>query len=388
MRHGQVAMAAFATIPDIVATKQAVDKAVQQCCLEIETLARQLESVPADDADGEHYHILLQLVALRQTETALRREETALQRQNVMLRQQELRQKEALLLETKQRMKKNARLFVAMSLLGDLNVVIVNGNDVDPIKLPDDCPQCDNFDACGVPNDNAAATLLQHHQQQLMKFGVPFGRDGYQLYNVHGVAELQYSINAGDGKVYSSTVDGCIAPYALINSRGGSMRQCRIAYMHNIEGCGAVMAVTGCLKGQALISMLGAYAANTYPLMLDITDGVVHHLLQMRGDELLEWFNLTPQQAYLKQAHLLLEQKDCLTRKNLRLEDIPEHLQRPVIKVRDRLRPPSQLEEQLDTLLPFIDDREERLQTTLELIADHSRRGLVEVPSGVRAMLE
>lgn len=40
-------------------------------------------------------------------------------------------------------------------------------------------------------------------------------------------------------------------------------------------------------KGQSVIATLGAYAYNAWPLLLDFTDGEVHHLIMIRNDELI-----------------------------------------------------------------------------------------------------
>ncbi len=50
-------------------------------------------------------------------------------------------------------------------------------------------------------------------------------------------------------------------------------------------------------KGQAVAAFLGACAYNVFPLIMDLTDGEVHHLLQLQGTELFEWTNLKPQQV-------------------------------------------------------------------------------------------
>lgn len=85
---------------------------------------------------------------------------------------------------------------------------------------------------------------------------------------------------------------------------------------------------------------MGAYAHNEYPAIMDLTDGVVHHLLQIRGDKLFVWENQSPQQAYYKQAEVIKSLASLLSEKKLRftLEDIPEELQRPVKKARSALR--------------------------------------------------
>ena len=82
------------------------------------------------------------------------------------------------------------------------------------------------------------------------------------------------------------------------------------------------LAFTGKRKGQAILALLAAHALNSYPVLLDLTDGGVHHLLQLAGTSLIAWTHLTPQQAYYKQA-VWLENLQAAERQN-RLEIIPE----------------------------------------------------------------
>lgn len=110
----------------------------------------------------------------------------------------------------------------------------------------------------------------------------------------------------------------------------------------------------------------------------------VHHLLQMRGSELFEWLDLTPQQAYFRQAQLLssipgLEQR-CLA-----LECIPEELQAPNKKLRMALCGSSGLKEQLDSVIPFLPE-EQRIEATLEMIGAWSEAAPLQVPEAVKLM--
>lgn len=50
-------------------------------------------------------------------------------------------------------------------------------------------------------------------------------------------------------------------------------------------------------KGQTVTAMMGAYAYSSFPFIMDLTDGAVHHLLHLRGRELYYWTSLTPQQV-------------------------------------------------------------------------------------------
>lgn len=57
------------------------------------------------------------------------------------------------------------------------------------------------------------------------------------------------------------------------------------------------VSLTAGWKGQAVAALIGACAHNVFPVAMDLTDGEVHHLLQLKGDGLYEWTDLTPQQV-------------------------------------------------------------------------------------------
>ena len=120
-------------------------------------------------------------------------------------------------------------------------------------------------------------------------------------------------------------------------------------------------------RGQCIISCLGAYAYNRFPLLLDLTDGEVHHLLQVRGNTLVIWENITPQQAYYKQAEVLKAASTSYPGLALKtLEDVPEADQVPMKKCRT-LKPNSVLLEQLDSVVPFVPEHE-RVSCAQEII--------------------
>lgn len=78
-------------------------------------------------------------------------------------------------------------------------------------------------------------------------------------------------------------------------------------------------------RGQCVSSCLGAYAYNRFPLLLDLTDGEVHHMLRVHGNELIVWECLMPQQAYYKQAEVLKAASTSYPGAALRtLEHVPE----------------------------------------------------------------
>ncbi|KAK9866083.1 hypothetical protein WJX84_003349 [Apatococcus fuscideae] len=120
-------------------------------------------------------------------------------------------------------------------------------------------------------------------------------------------------------------------------------------------------------RGQSVTSCVGAYAFNRAPLLLDLTDGNVHHLLQIHDEELVVWESLTPQQAYVKQAEVLQEMSRLHPGPALRrLGNIPEEEQVPMKKCRG-LRPSSGLAEQLESVVPFMPDHE-RVSCAREII--------------------
>jgi hypothetical protein len=74
----------------------------------------------------------------------------------------------------------------------------------------------------------------------------------------------------------------------------------QVAKQH-VAGAGAEQGTrfAAAWKGQAVTAFIGACAYNAFPLIMDLTDGEVHHLLQLKGTELLEWTNLEPQQVWM-----------------------------------------------------------------------------------------
>ena len=69
------------------------------------------------------------------------------------------------------------------------------------------------------------------------------------------------------------------------------------------------------------MATLGAYAYNAWPLLLDLTDGEVHHLIMIRNDELIYWDNLSPREADGKQSEIL-KSSATLVDRQLRMDSI------------------------------------------------------------------
>lgn len=85
-------------------------------------------------------------------------------------------------------------------------------------------------------------------------------------------------------------------------------------------------------KGHSVVALLAACALNSYPMLLDLTDGATHHVLQLTGSSLICWTNLMPQQAYYKQAEWLAR-PDAAQRQHV-LESITEDDAAPLKKMR------------------------------------------------------
>ena len=56
---------------------------------------------------------------------------------------------------------------------------------------------------------------------------------------------------------------------------------------------------TGRRKGQSVVALLAACALSSCPLLLDLTDGAMHHVLLLTGTSLICWTNLMPQASIL-----------------------------------------------------------------------------------------
>eukprot|EP00898_Chlorokybus_atmophyticus_P006906 jgi/Chlat1/7216/Chrsp57S06765 len=308
----QITMMASTASADVATEIQAVEEQAQACSTTMARLHKQLESMPAEPNREEKTLVMLRLVALQQQKASLVAALAA------------LRQTEMLLLQDQQR--SAAEQSIEKAGVGSTSPTL--------------------------PMNEVAPHLLLYHEQQLKKFHVPFGQGGYALYDVHQVSDQLWEIQH-ESTVYSGMADACLAPFGLTTS--GATCQCRIAYLHRRQGDGDVLSYDR-VRGEAIITLLGACAANNFPPLLDVTDGAVHHLLQLHipedGSEhqqLLFWANLTPSEAYCHQARFLHEHMQLLTKPDLSFEQVPENLQRMPRKVHE-LRPSSQLQEQLDSV--------------------------------------
>ena len=90
----------------------------------------------------------------------------------------------------------------------------------------------------------------------------------------------------------------------------------RIAYNPqvppSVEGGGSTR-FTDRRKGQTVTSIIGACAYTSFPLIMDLTDGVVHNVLELRGLQLYEWLDLTPQQVCVNESGSTDSASYCFT---------------------------------------------------------------------------
>ena len=163
-------------------------------------------------------------------------------------------------------------------------------------------------------------------------------------------------------------------------------KSARLRYCQQPQGHDTAEALTysGSAKGQSVIATLGAYAYNAWPLLLDLTDGEVHHLIMIRNDELIYWDDLTPQQAYVKQSQMLLS-SPILSDRKLKMTSLPDDLQQPLRKLR-KLQVDSGLVEQLNGIIPNL-PHEERLAASYEIISTWSHLQPIILPPSLQKFL-
>jgi len=162
-----------------------------------------------------------------------------------------------------------------------------DGNEVEPINVPEDAPASTPFDYSQYENEDAGNNdCLEHHKKQLEVFGVQFGRGAFKMYDLHK-EKLLYSICTSLGQVYNGNVDGCVSPFGLMVSSAGS--QCRIVYERKQSSIqkerrrpsmpqsqrSEHVSLTGSEKGQVITALLAAYSYNPFPVIFDLTDGEV-----------------------------------------------------------------------------------------------------------------
>ncbi|KAL0048054.1 hypothetical protein WJX82_006667 [Trebouxia sp. C0006] len=260
----------------------------------------------------------------------------------------------------------------ANRVLASLEIVETVGNVLDPIVVNEPAPASRDFDFSEYVNEYAGTLdLLKHHQVELIKFGVKFGRDAFTMYDLHDHQNLFPIVH--DGQEYHGGLDGGVAPHCL--SIASAANQLRVAYEHKQSSAqkqryreyhgdkaqgqktaGPLM-YSGSEKGQSVIASLGAYAYNAWPLLLDLTDG---------------------------ESEVLLSSATLVDRK-LKMTSNPDDLQRPLKKLR-ALQVDSGLLEQLNGIVPDL-PCEERLAASYELISTWAHLQPIMLPPPLQKFL-
>ena len=74
----------------------------------------------------------------------------------------------------------------ADQILYALQITEIQGNEVYPIQVSTSAPAAQLFDFSKYANENAGTgDPLKHHQVELTKLGVKFGRDTFTMYDLH-----------------------------------------------------------------------------------------------------------------------------------------------------------------------------------------------------------
>ena len=114
-------------------------------------------------------------------------------------------------------------------VLASLEIAECVGNVLDPIVVSNLAPASQTFDFSEYASEDAGNfDLLEHHQAELIKFGVKFGRGAFTMYDLHEY-KIPYPF-VHDGQEYHGGLDGGIAPHGL--SISSAANQLRIAYEH------------------------------------------------------------------------------------------------------------------------------------------------------------
>ena len=107
-----------------------------------------------------------------------------------------------------------ANLSDADDVIETLQLTEVNGNETQPITLPDGAPDNPTFNHEAYPNEDAAVgAFMQHHQLQLQQHGVCFGRGIFQMYDIHS-QKSPWTIRTSKTQL-SGTADCCVASHGL-----------------------------------------------------------------------------------------------------------------------------------------------------------------------------
>jgi hypothetical protein len=106
---------------------------------------------------------------------------------------------------------------IANDLLTNFKITEINGCEEFPIIVPPDLSPCPSFDFSRYPDENSGTPdLMRHHQQQLTRLGVPFGRGAYAMYDLRGSTTCLRFV--AKEQLYHGTTDCCLAPNGLLGN--------------------------------------------------------------------------------------------------------------------------------------------------------------------------
>jgi len=136
------------------------------------------------------------------------------------------------------------------------------------------------------------------------------------------------------------------------------------------------VAFTAGRKGQSIAITLGTLATCRWPVLIDLTDGTVHHLLQMKGKRLMVWKGLSATQAYYKIAKELTSDPRLMDLDAVDLDDVDVNDDgadkdlRDAKRIRLDLKVVSAMSEQLDSIIPFLSGVE-KWRAAHDIISSH-----------------
>ena len=167
----------------------------------------------------------------------------------------------------------------ALASMSETDLAGIQTKMAKPIAVLSGQPVCNDFDSsCYSLEDAATPAFMEHHKQQLAKFGIEFGPGGFQAYDLHAEPDL-YVIKTKSGELFSGTVSGSIAPYGILPYYAG--RNSVVLYLHKQSDA---QKQAYCDKQPDMAKV--THAAPSCPLWLCTTDVFqlsLHHVSIFRG---------------------------------------------------------------------------------------------------------
>ncbi|KAK9824895.1 hypothetical protein WJX74_004024 [Apatococcus lobatus] len=203
--------------------------------------------------------------------------------------------------------------------------------------------------------DLGTPDFVAYHQKQLQLLGVTFGQGGFKVMDLHG--EKKYQLQHGN-VLYKGGVDAGVVPYT--KGQASALQLLRTLFQHrqstaakqayrdshpelvgkDAKDPGSLQSGSG--RPQAICALLAAHVVTQVPMLADLTDGTVHHLLLMNGGELITYSSCRPLQAYYKIAQWLNSLGSWAVQRTLLKEppsELSEDVKRWVTKITSALVP-------------------------------------------------